>query len=160
MVGCASTNFVQSRSVTVDGKPYTYVFGQSCNHTGLQMVVIDRYNENGELMARDYGACEGIMQKVIPAAVHGGLTAGGLIGAAALLEPDQTNVTQSGGSVNAALTSSSNSNSNSESNASAISSSKSKANQSQSQGQGQSQMQGQGQFITPWNKKNTCFKPD
>jgi len=109
MIGCASSNFVQSRSVTVDGKPYTYVFGQSCNHTGLQMVVIDRYNENGELMARDYGTCEGIMQKVIPAAVHGGLTAGGLIGAAALLEPDRTEVSQSGGSVNASLNSASSS---------------------------------------------------
>jgi gas vesicle protein len=106
MAGCASKNYLQKHSIIVADKPYTYVFGESCNHTGIHLKVVDRYNENGELMARDCGVGEGIMQKVIPAAVGGGLAAGGMIGAAALLRPDETNVVQTGGGASATAVSS------------------------------------------------------
>ena len=151
--GCASTNFVQTRTVSVDGRPMTYVFGQSCNHTGLQMVVVDRYSD-GQLIARDYGVGEGIMQKIIPAAVHGGLMAGGMMGTAVLLRPDETSVTQNGsGNVSASLSSNSTSDSSSQAQSNSESTSNSLSIASQTQGQSQGQVHGQSQSNLPWSKK-------
>lgn len=142
--GCAVAPTFRTYPVHISGTDYTYVVGQSYCPGGFNMMVVDRYDGAGALVARDSGFTDGWVLKALPAAVHGGLVAGGMVGAAALWPGNDTNVSQTGG--NAVSGSSSGSSSGASSNSTASSSSTSSSSASQSQGQNQGQSQGQGQI--------------
>ena len=99
--GCASTMTINQQAVTVGGRTIHYVFAESQNEAGLNFTVADRYDENGNLLTKDAASNNGIMQAVVPAIISGGATAGGLVGAAAVLRPDVTTITQTGGTATA-----------------------------------------------------------
>lgn len=172
--GCATKMGVQQQEVMLAGKTFHYVVVDAKDPAGVNFVVLDRYDSDGKLMIRDSASGNGILHAVIPAVIDGAATAGGLIGAAAVLRPDTTNVTQTSSGAtdsnsitvapNVTSTSSSApvttsaaiSTSNSSSNSAATSASKSAsastssatAKQSQAQVQGQAQLQGQTQQQT------------
>jgi len=167
--GCATQMNLQQQAVQVAGRQFTYVMAEGKDPSGVNFVIMDRYDERGALMSRDAASGEGILLKVIPAAISGAALAGGMIGAASLLEPDTTNVSQtndtgsSSGAANGSASttpavtnnvtvsptttsaSAATSASNSASTASSVSKSVSTANQSQGQAQVQSQKQTQSQ---------------
>lgn len=108
--GCASKVNITQQYVELNGKSFHYVFAESQNEAGVNHIVIDRFDEKGNLIARDSASNSGILHAVIPAVITGASTAGGLIGAAAVLRPDQTNITQTSGSDSTTVTNGSNTN--------------------------------------------------
>lgn len=97
--GCATQMGIQQQAVILGGKTFHYVAAEAKDASGVNFVVLDRYDENGKLLARDAASGAGILQAVVPALIDGAATAGGLIGAASVLRPDTTttNVTQTSG---------------------------------------------------------------
>lgn len=101
LAGCTASLDLVPKSVMVAGMEKNYVFATGLDQNGGSMNVMDRYDDKGNLVARDASMNGGILPSLMHGAVAGAATAGGLVGAAALLRPDQVNVSQSGGGASA-----------------------------------------------------------
>lgn len=157
LAGCAAAG-VNSIGVVAlpDGSTVDYRAGMAPQPWGIDAAVIDRYqtrsvfNEHtrryeakSELIAKDAGFSDGLGKKATIAWGTAAISGGSLVGAAAVLRPDQTNVNAGNNSGNMKQTATGGAGG-----AGGSSSANASSNQTQVQGQSQVQLQNQTQTQT------------